>query len=87
MTRKEKLNKARLEEREANDKLKYEEVKAGTPEWQKAYDDWAEKYWEHKKQLKVDDDLFDAEGCLSLFIFAMLLGFMGIVVVKLLFFI
>ena len=87
MTRKEKLEKARIEERESGDKIKYGEVKPGTSEYQKAYDDWAEKYWEHKKQLKVDDDLFDAEGCLSLFIFAVILGLMGIVVIKLLFFI
>ena len=85
MTRKEKLEKARIEEREANDKIKYQEVKPGTSEYQKAYDDWAEKYWEHKKQQQLDDDLFDAEGCLKLLIYLFIIGFVGYWVIKLLF--
>ena len=85
MTRKEKLEKARIEERAANDKLKYQEVAPGTAEYQKAYDDWAEKYWEHKKQQQLDDDLFDAEGCLKLFIFVLIIGAAAYWVIKLLF--
>jgi hypothetical protein len=85
MKRKEKLEKARRDELESGNKIKYEEVKPGTPEWEEAYDDWSDKYWEYKKQQQLDDDLFDAEGCLKLFIFMLIIGFVGYWVVKILF--
>jgi len=85
MTRKEKLEKSRRDELESGNKIHSGKIKPETPEYQEAYDDWADKYWEHKKQQQLDDDLFDAEGCLKLLIYLVIIGFIGYWVIKILF--
>lgn len=85
MNRKEKLEKARRDELLAGNKVNYGELKEGTPEYEKAYKDWSEKFWDLKKQQQLDDNLYDAEGCLKLIIYLFVIGFVSYWVIKLLF--